>query len=357
MGSNDGEFAGPYSVAIDSTNGFIYVADGGSNQISKINASTGAYVGSIGKTTATTGTCPAAAVAPGWCTGGTFGFGSTDGAFFQPRGIAVDPQNGFLYVSDTFNYRIQKFTLSTGAFVGSIGRSTATTGTCPAVGVAPSWCTGGSFGVSAVDGGFNTPIGIAVDAANDLLYIVDSSNHAIRKVTLSTGAFIASIGNTTATSGTCPAAGAANAWCTGGTFATGAGDGMFASPINIAVNTTHGYLYVVEAGNSRVQRITLSSGASAGAIGNTTATTGTCPGGGSAASGWCTGGTFNLGSTDGKFSSPYSLAIGISGDVLYVADTNNNRIQKFVLSTGAVVGSTGRSGPSVRRISMPAWCR
>jgi DNA-binding beta-propeller fold protein YncE len=47
---------------------------------------------------------------------GKFGwFGTGDGEFAQPKGIAVDPR-GFVYVVDSGNNRIQKFT-SDGDFI------------------------------------------------------------------------------------------------------------------------------------------------------------------------------------------------------------------------------------------------
>jgi hypothetical protein len=76
---------------------------------------------------------------------------------------------------------VNKITTLTGAFVGSIGITTATTGTCPAAGVAPSWCTGGTFASGAGDGMFNNPYGMTIDTLNNLLYISDGSNHRISK--------------------------------------------------------------------------------------------------------------------------------------------------------------------------------
>ena len=48
------------------------------------------------------------------------GFGESPGLFNEPWGIAVD--DSYVYVADTWNHRIQKFTLE-GDFVDSFGLS------------------------------------------------------------------------------------------------------------------------------------------------------------------------------------------------------------------------------------------
>jgi hypothetical protein len=74
----------------------------------------GIFVGAIGRTTATTGTCTGVGAEPTWCTGGTFGAGGGDGMFGGPGGVFADPVNGYLYVLD--GVKISKVNLSTGAF-------------------------------------------------------------------------------------------------------------------------------------------------------------------------------------------------------------------------------------------------
>ena len=83
---------------------------------------------------------------------GSFGWGH--GQFGYPEGVAVDA-NGHVYVPDTDNNRIEKFTAD-GAFLtawGSKGRG---------------------------DGQFAYPQGVAVDAHGHV-YVADTQNHRIEK--------------------------------------------------------------------------------------------------------------------------------------------------------------------------------
>jgi DNA-binding beta-propeller fold protein YncE len=77
-----------------------------------------------------------------------------DSQFRYPDGVAVAP-GGDVYVSDTVNHRVQRFT-SAGGFVSK-------------------W---GTWGLAA--GEFNNPFGIAV-APDNSIYISDFHNHRIQK--------------------------------------------------------------------------------------------------------------------------------------------------------------------------------
>jgi len=93
-------------------------------------------------------------------------FGDGNGEFDGPQDIAVDG-NGDVYVADTFNHRIQKFT-NTGAFI-------------------TSW---GAFG--AHDDQLEEPSGIAV-GPDGLIYVADTKNDRIQVFSV-VGDFIQSIG-------------------------------------------------------------------------------------------------------------------------------------------------------------------
>ena len=86
--------------------------------------------------------------------------GSAEGQFVSPYGIAVA---GYVYVADSANNRIQRFTTD-GIYVSK-------------------WGNGGTG-----DGQFQTPTGIDVDSAGNV-YVVDSNNNRIQKFT-SDGSFV-----------------------------------------------------------------------------------------------------------------------------------------------------------------------
>ncbi|QTA81633.1 NHL repeat and PKD domain-containing protein [Desulfonema limicola] len=120
--------------------------------------------------------------------------------FFQPDDVCVD-QLGFVYVADTENNRIQKFT-SDGQLVSK-------------------WGTKGS-----ADNEMHYPSGITSDN-NGFIYTADSQNNRILKFS-STGEFIAK-------------------WGTGGT-----GESQFSLPHDLAVYED--IIYVADTGNKRIQK-------------------------------------------------------------------------------------------------------
>ena len=198
--------------------------------------------------------------------------GTANGQFMLPYGVAVDA-SGDVYVADTSNNRIQKFT-SAGTYL-------------------TQW---GSFGTG--DGQFEFPAAVAVDASGDV-YVADSSNNRIQKFT-STGTYLTQ-------------------WGTNGT-----GNGQFRYPYGVAVDSS-GNVYVADSSNNRVQKFT-----STGAY----------------LTQWGTNGTGN-----GQFSVPDGVAVDSSGNV-YVSDTYNNRMQKFT-STGAYLTQWGTTGTGNGQFQRP----
>jgi hypothetical protein len=388
-GRNNGFFNTPTGIEIDEFNN-IYVADSTNYRIHKFDLSNNSYVGWIGKITIVpTGgdpACPTTAVnatTPGWCMGGRAVNGNGNGQYNAAQSLYYS--NGFLYVSDMTNHRIQKINATSGAFVGWMGRIlTSPTGgdtgcTGAAVGTTtPGWCSGGTSQSGTGDGQYSSPKYLTGDGTN--LYISDGGNFRIAKVSLATGTFLGWYGrvSTVATGGaagctTTAVSAVTPGWCLGGTAKTGTADGHFNSPRGIMLLGS--YLYVANTGNHRIERLNLAASplvSVAGWIGriSTSPTGGDAGCSGAAAGvytpGWCLGGTATSGTSNGNFSSPYR----VTGDssYLYVSDYTNNRITKIGTAVPTFVGSSGRiltsptggdagcAGAAVNAVT-PGWCQ
>ena len=156
-GSADGtnsaaRFTGPSAVAVDSV-GNLYVVDSYNNTIRKVTP--------VGTNWVVTTLAGKAGV-----TGSADGTNST-ARFNFPNGVAVDSA-GNLYVADYYNDTIRKLT--------PVGTNWVVTTLAGLAGVA-----GAADGTNST-ARFNNPYGVAVDT-NGNLYVSDSDNCTIRKVT------------------------------------------------------------------------------------------------------------------------------------------------------------------------------
>jgi len=139
--------------------------------------------------------------------------GSAPGQFQSPRGIKVGP-DGFIYVADSGNHRIQKFTTG-GQFVAAWGQpSTIET-------------------EAGVPQGFNEPWDVAVAPGGDI-YVADTWNHRIQRLDAE--------GRTVFS------------WGLFGQYGPGdvAGQSAFYGPRGLAIGP-EGRVYVADTGNKRVQ--------------------------------------------------------------------------------------------------------
>jgi streptogramin lyase len=139
-------FCYPIGVAVDGV-GNIYVADLNNSAIRKITPG--------GVVTTFAGTPGAWGLVDG--PGGT-------AKFWGPSAVAVD-QSGNVYVADTFNQAIRKIT--PGGIVSTLAGSHDQIGYIDGLGD---------------NARFNYPMGVAVDPVGNV-YVTDSSNHTIRKIT------------------------------------------------------------------------------------------------------------------------------------------------------------------------------
>ena len=266
IGSSDGtgtfaSFYFPEGLASDG-NGNIYVADSGSNTIRKISPEA-AVTTLAGSPYTNSNTNPES----------VDGIGSA-ARFASPNSVAVDG-DGNLYISDSGNYTIRKIT--------SDGTVTTLAGE---VGVK------GSADGPGVAAQFGYLTGIAVDESGNI-YVVDAFNFTIRKITPN--------GTVTTLAGTAGVSGSADGTGAAAQFNFLAYSGLAADRI--------GNLFVADSGNSAIRKVTPDG------VVTTIA-----------------GGT--VGSTDGtganaQFGAPSGVAVDSNGTV-YVTDFVNNTIRKGV---------------------------
>jgi uncharacterized protein (TIGR03663 family) len=185
-GASDGQFNAPHGIAI-APDGTLYMADTNNNRIQHFS-DTGQFLNSFGTfADITAGDAPI-------------------GTFNQPWAVAVSPDGKFVYVADTWNHRIQKFT-SSGTPVKMWGNPLYDPTTTDPYGI---W----------------GPRGIAVDS-QDRVFVADTGNKRIM-IYDSDGNFIQKIGS------------------------EGLSIGQFEEPVGLVFDP-RGYLYVDDTWNQRVQ--------------------------------------------------------------------------------------------------------
>ncbi|NDB84880.1 MAG: hypothetical protein EB127_19545, partial [Alphaproteobacteria bacterium] len=222
----------------------------------------------------------------------TYVVGHTDPLFFSFHHAALDT-SGNMYVPDTWNHVIRKIVISTGV-VSTLA------------GTGQQGYVDGSGNLAK----FSAPEGIVYDNSGNL-YVADSSNSVIRKIVISS-AQVSTFAGTPGQQG----------------YADGSGNlAQFSYPSGITLDTS-GNMYVSDAGNTnRIRKIVIST-----AVVSTLA--------GSGQYGY-EDGSGNL----AQFANPFGIVYDNSGN-LYVADTNNGAIRKIVISTGEVstFAGTGAGG-------------
>ena len=217
----------------------------------------------------------------------------------SPCGVAVDA-SGNINIADTYNNRIRMVTKSTGIITTVAGN--------------------GNYGYSG-DGGLATSASLrrlysAVVDASGNIYIADTFNNRIRKVTKSTGIITTVAGN--------------------GNYGY-SGDGGLATSARLynpygAAADVSGNIYIADTYNNRIRMVTTSTGIITTVAGN--GTYGYSGDGGLA--------------TSARLRYPSGVAFDASGNV-YIADTYNGRIRLLTKSTGIITTVAIRSATEYKR--------
>jgi DNA-binding beta-propeller fold protein YncE len=182
-GAGPGQFNTPHDIAVAS-DGSLYVADSGNHRIQHLS--------------------PSGEVLNGWGTYANSAAGDAPGGTFnEPWGVALAPDGSAVYVADTWNHRVQKFTAD-GQFVSQ-------------------W---GYFGTAEAPEAFWGPRDITVDAQGRV-YVTDTGNKRI-VVFDGDGQFLAQFGS------------------------AGFDPGQFDEPMGVGVDADN-RLFVADTWNQRMQ--------------------------------------------------------------------------------------------------------
>jgi sugar lactone lactonase YvrE len=259
-GSTDGlgaaaRFSLPASVTTDSADN-LYVADFGNHTIRKVTSA--GQVSTIAGVALSSGSADGAGVAA---------------RFFSPGGLSCDSA-GNVYVADYGNHTIRKITSS--GLVSTLAGTAGILGSADGVGTAAR---------------FNRPAGLAIDGVGNI-YVGDSMNHTIRKIT--PAGLVSTVAGLAGTAGSADGLGLS---------------ARFSIPSGVVIDNA-GTVYVADNSNNTIRKIT-----PAGLVSTIAGVAGI------------------QGSADGigpvaRFWAPVGLAITSAGNI-YVADQGNHLIRKI----------------------------
>ena len=259
-GSDNTHFTTPAAVAIDKANNHLLVVDQINERVQVFNATSFAYVATIGTTGA---------------------IGADNVHFYLPQGVAVDATHGRILVADSENERIQIFNAASFAYVATIGQT-------------------GVFGSSNSE--LNLPTGVAYDPGHNQILVVDQDNSRVQVFDGSSFAYVATIGQT------------------GQPLI---GPGVFSFPAGIDIDTVNNHILVADQTNNQVQILATGSFSYVGVIGDS-------------------GG--NAGSGNTQFNNPNGVTFDPVRHQILVADFANARVQVYDAASFAYLGTIGTTG-------------
>ncbi len=296
--------AWPTSVAVDTTNSWLYVVDSANIRVmvfstsSLSNGENASYV--IGQTSFTTGYASL-----------------SQSGFWYPQGFAFDDTNNRLFVADQDSNRVMVFSTIGNFPSGENASDILGQFTSPSVDTTPDY-TKNCYNNGASPLGFNDLSGVAIDATNHWMFVPDGDNNRVLVFALTSGNVLSSktpsyvLGQPDFIS------------CGSATTQSG----MW-SPNYVAVDPVNQLLYVPDFWNNRVlvfSTASMSNGMNASYVlgqpdfvSNGAATT-----------------------QSGMYY-PQGVALDVTNQILYEADNGNNRVLGFSVAPGTIANGENAS--------------
>ena len=242
--------------------------------------------------------------------GATSTLGQTDAIgslarFNYPTGIAIDNTNTYLYVAETGNQRIRRIEISTRT-VSTLAGPTGTT------------ITPGSADGTGVNARFNNPYSITVEPLTNNIYVADTVNNKIRKITPA-GVVTSPYGSLTAG------------------FADGVGTSATFTGMRCVGFDNSGILYVTTA--TGIRKIDMVTGMVTTFVGPSSAATADVDGVGG----------------DARFLNPSAMTFDSLNNI-YVAGYNNNKISKVTPAGVVSVFAGPASGTTTAALTNGVDC-
>ncbi|KAL0485645.1 NHL repeat-containing protein [Acrasis kona] len=326
----------PYTIALDSFSNYLHIADAGNNKIRSVSLQYGYISNLAGSTTDRNSTALSTSldypssiifddtsnslivsssmvlssinIATGLINtiAGTGTIGNSTDGFGDALSSSFTSKYGVAELDDTKN--LVYFTDITSGMVKVLNRNTKTI---------TLFAGGGNSNVDSISA-FNTnlqfPSGLAIDSANNLVYISDTNNHRIKVVNITSG-----LTRTVAGTGV-------------GGYNNDNVDGRTANlqnPRGISLDPINNLLYIADYNNNRIRVLNLNTG-------NISTFAGTGQS------------TFadDAVATNGKLANPCGVTVDTARNVVYIADLNNHRIRMVNRTSGSIstIAGTGWSG-------------
>jgi DNA-binding beta-propeller fold protein YncE len=242
--------------------------------------------------TGCSGTSPGSCLACPACPDGKFRVGCADSS----PGYCTSCLASFALVADSDNHIVRRIQWDSRA-VTTLAGTKQVSGTADGV------------GTSAY---FNTPHSIVMSPAGDVAYVLDTWNHAIRSIVISTG-YVDTLAGNKALSGSSDGAGTS---------------AQFYAPVGLGILPDGTSLLVADSYNHAI-RVISSTTRSVSTLAGVKGVSGSADGNGASA----------------RFNSPRGITVSPDGLFAFVSDTGNAAIRRVILSSGAVTTLAILSGP------------